>query len=56
MGSMTGRRILPLVSSADEWENWLDIDSPATLEMADHFVRQGRVQCVLPTRANSRRR
>jgi len=49
LGSMTGRRILPLVSSADDWENWLDIDSPATLEMADHFVRQGRVQCVLPT-------
>ena len=54
--SMTGRRILPLVSRGTEWENWLDIDSAATLEMADYFVRQGRVAVTLPVELAARGR
>ncbi len=51
-GSMTGRRILALESSASDWENWVDIDSEVTLESADFLVRTGRIQipCPVPIR------
>ena len=46
-GSMTGRRILPLVIGDD---SWVDIDSIAMLEFAEFLIRTGRVAVALPRR------
>jgi N-acylneuraminate cytidylyltransferase len=45
---MTGRRILGLVSSASDWQNWIDIDSEETLQRADFLIRSGRISVARP--------
>lgn len=45
-GSMTGRRILPLIPGRAGWRSWIDIDSELTLQVAEtllaHEARPGR--------------
>lgn len=49
--SMTGRRILPLVTDSADW---IDIDTRASLELADLLLRTGRVPSPLADLARSR--
>lgn len=49
--SMTGRRILPLVTESGDW---IDIDTRASLELADLLLRSGRMPSPLVDLARSR--
>lgn len=48
--SMTGQRILPLTSSAAGWETWIDIDTAASLDVAECLLRTGKVGVRPPRR------
>ena len=47
LGSMTGRRIAPLVLDHD---SWIDIDTPEALRYADYLLRGGVDGVAVPRR------
>jgi N-acylneuraminate cytidylyltransferase len=51
LGSMTGRRIAPLVLDHD---SWIDIDTPEALRYADYLLRKGVDGVAVPRRADGR--
>lgn len=51
--SMTGHKILPLVSSRSDWDNWVDIDNEVTLKIADFLLQTGNITVKSPLPCNS---